>query len=218
MQFSGQTALEHHFQLLCWTSPLQGPPTDCRWHHEQNVLRAIETSLAGTLTRLRSRLLVLVGWVILQKEIKTSHWPGCETPAQNQAVRTACEQWLPGCWCPRNNNFISITARSFGFSVLSEVRRKAYTSSATKHKVESKLCLLLFNNSSRRLSGQLSTQESQKSQWQLLLPPVPLALTLIQSNWSQTQEGKPHRSPHYFNNNYHLLFSSVYEKLLNSLL
>lgn len=70
----------------------------------------------------------------------------------------------PGAGAPETKlNFSSITASSFGFSVLSEVRRKGYTSSATKHKVESKLCSLLFNDSSRRLPGQLLTQESRES-------------------------------------------------------
>ena len=162
MQFSGQTVLEHHFQLLCWTSPLQGPPTDCRWHHEQNVLRAIEISLAGTLARLRSRLVVLVGWVILQKGNQNQSlarmWNTITEPSSQDSLWAVTPRVLVS----QKQNFSSITARSFGFLVLSEVRRKAYTSSATKHKVESKLCSLLFNDSSRRLPGQLSTQESRE--------------------------------------------------------
>ena len=123
-----------------------------------------------------------------------------------------------GAGAPETNlKFSSITTKILVFLVLCEVRREAYTSSATKNKVEFKRSLL-FNDSPRRLPGQLSTQESQELHWQLLLLPVPLVPALLQSDQSQTQEGRPHRSPHYFsNNNYHLLFSSVYEKLLNSL-
>lgn len=85
-----------------------------------------------------------------------------------------------------------------------------------KNKAESKHLLLFYDALEDQASSRGGSNES--AHWHLPLLPVPLALTLLQSSKSQTREGRPHRSPHYFSNNYHLLFSLVYEKLLNSLL